>query len=323
MSSPATRLLTLILLLQRRPGRTASDLAEALGVSTRTVHRYLNRLDDMGIPVYSERGPGGGFSLVRGYRMPPLIFTPSEAVAVVLGTGLVEQMWGRLYRDAARSALAKLENVLPDDQRQEAAWARRTLVARGLNRMDFDLLGTALETLREAMYEHKRVEMTYQSPNQPDAVQRSVDPYALVHRWGWWYCLGYCHLRQGVRTFRVDRIESLSLRSETFEWPEDFDPGSYLDEGGAPPAEIEVRLLFSREAAALVRDLRYRWDSVEEREDGQTEITFHTENLESAASWALSFSPLVEVLAPDAVRHKVCELAKGVLQRHDCELVPN
>lgn len=112
------------------------DLAAELGVSVRTMHRYFSMLDEMGIPVYSERGPQGGFSLVRGYRMPPLVLTPEESVSVYLGVGLVEEMWGQLYREAARGALAKLENILPDEQRREAAWARRSLVATGLHRSD-------------------------------------------------------------------------------------------------------------------------------------------------------------------------------------------
>ena len=131
MANTATRLITLIMLLQRRPNQKAAELAEELGVSVRTIHRYMGMLDEMGIPVFSERGPHGGFSLVRGYRMPPLVFTPEEAVALYLGTTLVREMWGEMYRDAAQSALAKLDNVLPDEQRHEVAWARRTLLATG------------------------------------------------------------------------------------------------------------------------------------------------------------------------------------------------
>ncbi len=98
MSNTATRLITLIMLLQRQPNQKAADLAAELGVSVRTLHRYFSMLDEMGIPVYSERGPYGGFSLVKGYRMPPLVFSHEEAVAVYLGASLVEEMWGQLYR---------------------------------------------------------------------------------------------------------------------------------------------------------------------------------------------------------------------------------
>ena len=150
MSNTATRLVTLIMMLQRRPNQKAADLAQELGVSVRTVHRYINMLDDMGIPIYSERGPYGGFSLVRGYKMPPLVFTPEEAVAIYLGTSLVKEMWGRLYREPAHGVLAKLDNVLPDEQRHEVAWAQRSLVATGMHRADFTPLMPVLEKLRRA-----------------------------------------------------------------------------------------------------------------------------------------------------------------------------
>ena len=96
MANTATRLITLIMLLQRQPSQTAAQLAEALAVSVRTVQRYITMLEEIGIPIYAERGPYGGYALVRGYKMPPLIFTPEEAVAVSLGTSLLEEIWGAL-----------------------------------------------------------------------------------------------------------------------------------------------------------------------------------------------------------------------------------
>src|SRR4030042_1077831 len=222
MTQPAPRLITLILLLQNQPNQKASELAEKLGVSVRTLHRYLAMLDEIGIPVYSERGRYGGFALVRGYKMPPLVFTPEEAVAVTLGTGLVEEMWGQLYREASRGALAKLENLLPDEQRSEVAWARRALIATGLNRADLDRLAPDLEKLRRAVRERRTVQITYRSINRPEPVSRPVNRYALVVRWGWGYVVGYCLLRQEMRSFRLDRIESLQLTEDTFQVPAGF-----------------------------------------------------------------------------------------------------
>ncbi len=113
------------MLLQRRPSQKTAELAQELGVSVRSIHRYIAMLDDMGIPVYSQRGPYGGFSLVRSNKIPPLVFNPEEAVAVYLGTSQVGEMWGQLYQDAARGALAKLDNVVPDEQRHEVRQRRR------------------------------------------------------------------------------------------------------------------------------------------------------------------------------------------------------
>ena len=148
MANTATRLITLIMLLQRRPNQKASELAKQLGVTVRTVQRYIAQLDEMGIPIYAERGPYGGYSLVRGYKMPPVVLTPEEAVAICLGTSLVDEMWGELYRDAAQGALAKLDNLLPEEQRQEVAWARRTLLATHMHRTDQTRLSPLLEKLR-------------------------------------------------------------------------------------------------------------------------------------------------------------------------------
>ena len=211
MANTATRLITLIMLLQRRPNQKAADLANELGVSVRSLHRYIGQLEEMGIPIYSVRGPHGGFSLVRGYKMPPLIFTPEEAVAVYLGTSLVGEMWGQLYQDAAQGALAKVDNVLPDAQRQEVAWARRSLIATGMHRSDFVKVAPILDKIRKAMREHRSIDMIYRSRNQPRPLARVFDPYALVYRWGWWYCIGYCHMRTAVRTFRADRIQEIKL----------------------------------------------------------------------------------------------------------------
>jgi len=316
MPNTATRLITLIMLLQRRPNQKAGELAEQLGVSVRTVHRYIVMLDEMGIPVYSERGPHGGFSLVRGYRMPPLVFTPEEAVAVYLGTSLVEEMWGQLYRDAAQGALAKLDNVLPDEQRHEVAWARRTLLATGMHRADWTPLVPLLEKLRRATRERRRVRMVYRGRSQPEPLQRDVDPYALVHRWGWWYVIGHCHLRERMRTFRVDRIIELTLLDETFDVPTDFDIQEYLAAESHPQPQVQVRMRFAPEAALEALDNRAFWETVEERPDGSVVVTFNAPDLEWPLRVALSYGPHAVVLEPDELRCLVSERARAIAAQY-------
>jgi predicted DNA-binding transcriptional regulator YafY len=312
MTQPATRLITLILLLQNQPNQKASELAEKLGISIRTVHRYLAMLDEMGIPVYSERGPYGGFSLVRGYKMPPLVFTPEEAVAVTLGTGLVEEMWGQLYREASRGALAKLENLLPDEQRSEVAWARRALIATGLNRADLDRLAPDLEKLRRAVREHRAVQITYRSINRPEPESRPVNPYALVFRWGWWYVVGYCLLRQEMRSFRLDRIDALLLTGDTFQIPAGFDIHAYLDEEWRSQPQIQVKLRFIPQAAHVALTNRSYWDTLEEQADGAVLVTLKTPDLNWAASSALAYGPLVTVLEPEVLRKMVADWAQAI-----------
>jgi predicted DNA-binding transcriptional regulator YafY len=312
MSTTATRLITLIMLLQRRPNQKAAELADVLNVSVRTVQRYIAMLDEMGIPVYSDRGPHGGYSLVRGYRMPPLVLTPQEAVAIYLGTGLVQQMWGRLYEDAAQGALAKLDNVLPEEQRHEVAWAQRTLVATHMHRADQAPLVPVLEKLRRATRERRRVRMTYRSRGRPGSTERDASPYALVHRWGWWYAVAHCHLRGAVRTFRVDRVIELMLLDETFDVPAAFDVQEYLATEPYTRPDIEVQLRFGPEAALAARDDQAFWDTIAESDDGSTMVAFRVPSLEWAARQVLYYGAQVTVVEPAELARLVREEAQAI-----------
>ena len=312
MANTATRLITLIMLLQRQPNQTAGQLAQALGVSVRTVQRYISMLDEIGIPIYAERGPYGGYALARGYKMPPLIFTPEEAVAISLGTSLLEEVWGRLYREAARGAIAKIENVLPDEQRREVAWARRALVAVGMNWADSNLSMPYVELLRDALHERRRVRILYRGRNQLQAVQRDVDPYRLVHSWGWRYCIGYCHLRQAIRSFRLDRMLDLALLEQRFDEPADFDLQAYLATDPLFQLKIRARLRFGPDSALVALDNRAYWDSFEEQPDGSVVVTFATPDLEAAASVVLRYGFPAVVLEPQELRELVHKRARAV-----------
>jgi len=317
MSNTATRLITLIMLLQRQPGQKADALAAELGVSVRTLHRYMGMLEEMGLPVYSERGPQGGFFLVPGYKMPPLVFTPEKAVVMYLGAGLVEEMWGELYRQAARGALAKRDNVLPDEQRQETGWARRKLIAASLHRSDQETLTPTLNELRMAVREHRVVQMRYQSRGQDAPVTRQLEPYALVHRWGWWYVVGYCQMRGALRTFRVDRIRQIHLLEERFEEPADFDIRVYLADNWQTQPAVRVRMRFAPEFARLTRDDRNDWQSLEEQEDGAVVVSFSTPDLIWAASTVLAYAGSAVVLEPASLRAEVARRARRIIQDHE------
>jgi len=305
------------MLLQRQSNQKAAQLAGKLGVSVRSLHRYMAMLDEMGIPVYSERGPYGGFSLVRGYKMPPLVFTPEEAVAVYLGTSLVGEMWGQLYQDAAQGSLAKLDNVLPDEQREEVAWARRALVATGLHRAGLEDMAPHLEKLRRAVREWRRVSMVYRSSGSTQPQERLLDPYALVLRWGWWYVVGYCHLRQEMRTFRLDRVQELTLTSQVFQPPTDFNVWDYLAAELQAQPQIKARLCFTPQAAHVALDSRAFWEALEEQPDGSIEVTFYAPDLTWAASSTLAYGPIVEVLEPPELRQMVHQWAAAVMKIYD------
>lgn len=236
--------------------------------------------------------------------MPPLVFTPDEAVAIYLGTSQVRQIWGKLYDDAAQGALAKLENVLPDEQRREIDWARRSLIATGMNRADPAELSPYLEILRESTREKLQVEMVYQGSGEVEPSQRRVDPYTLVYRSGWWYLVAFCHLRQAMRTFRIDRIHSLEMKMQTFLLPDDFDVYAYLAKSFQDQPLVKARICFEAHAVHLASGLP-GFESGQELSDGRLEVVLSAPDLEWLASLILSFTTWVTVLEPPELRHMV------------------
>jgi predicted DNA-binding transcriptional regulator YafY len=315
MSNTTTRLITLIMLLQRRPNQSASSLARELGVSVRTIQRYVAMLEEMGIPIYAEHGPHGGYALVRGYKMPPLVFTPEEAVAINLGTRLLEKVWGDLYQEAARGALAKLENVLPDEQRREVDWARQALTASMPLWVDLRSAGH-LEILRDAVRERRQVRLVYRGQGQAQASQRDFDPYVLVHSWGFLYCIGYCRLRQGIRSFRVDRIIDVTLLDETFDELTGFDLQAYLKSEPFFRPSIRAKIYFAPQVASVALDHRVHWESMEERADGSVITTFLAHSLETAVRTFLSYGYPGEVIEPVELRQQLRERAFAIAAQY-------
>jgi predicted DNA-binding transcriptional regulator YafY len=318
MSNVATRLLSIILILQSRGTLKAGELAEELGVSERTVHRYMAMLDELGIPIYSERGPYGGFSLVRGYKLPPLIFTPEEATALYLGAELVKEIWGAAYQDAIVAATAKLDNVLPEDLLQEVEQAQRGLLVTGWLRRDYGPWEPLLAELRRCVARRRQVMAVYQSFRQ-ELTQRAIDPYALALQWGNWYLVGYCHLRGGLRTFRVDRFQHIQPTGQTFEIPPDFSAREYLlrmaDERPASYYRITVR--FEADVAHLVRERREKWQHLAENEDGSVLLTFDASDLGWPCRWVLGYQDRATVLSPPELAAMVRDAARAVAARYD------
>jgi predicted DNA-binding transcriptional regulator YafY len=317
MSSKATRLLSLILLLQSRPNWKAADLATELGVSERTVHRYLVALQEMGIPIYSERGLYGGFSLMRGYRLPPLIFSAEEATVLYMGANLIQEVWGQTYDEAVKTVTAKLDNVLPDDLRTEVARARQSLVVSGLTRIDYRPWGQTLRVLRRCIMDRQPVELHYRSFAQRDATDRVVDPYALAFRWGLWYVVAFCHLRRALRTFRVDRIQTLKPLSGSFAVPDDFSVRDYLTDTMRMEATVRVAVELDASIAPQIREWHSHWMEITDHDDGSITARFDVADLDWVTHWTLQQGPAARAVSPPELIERVQNAARDILRRYD------
>jgi len=315
MTNVATRLLTLIFLLQKRPSWKSAELAAELDVSPRTILRYMGMLDEMGVPIYSERGPNGGFSLVRGYKLPPLIFSAEEATVLYMGANLIREVWGQTYATAVTSVTAKLDNVLPDDLRAEVAEAQQNLVVlAGLTHGDVRPWEQTIHVLRHCISERCCARIVYHGRSRQGETTRSVEPYALALLWGNWYLVGFCRLREEMRTFRLERIREVTALDERFVRPREFAVRDYLQRT-MPQSEPAIRVVvqIAPRAAMAVRERHSDWMELTEHEDGSLTVRFTVAGLGWATGWVLGLGGAAQVLEPPELIDRVCESARAAL----------
>lgn len=242
MYSPTTRLLTVLELLQSHKQISGSEIARRLEVDVRTVRRYIVMLQDMGIPVEGERGPYGSYQLQRGHKLPPLMFTDGEAVALTLGLLAIREFRFPVDVTAVEGALAKTQRVMPAPLLDQTQGVREAITFN-VTPSPAPPPNEFVAPLSIAVHQQRQVRLRYQSYGG-NGSERGFDPYGIVYNEGYWYTVGYCHLRHDLRTFRMDRIVGLDTTTFPFERPRDFDALGYvLKSLSQIPGNLQIEIL--------------------------------------------------------------------------------
>ena len=313
----ASRLLSLLMLLQSRGRVSAQALAEALEVSVRTIHRDIDELSAAGVPVWADRGRLGGFQLQPGWRTRVDGLTAPEAQAMFLG-GLPGPAAELGLGEAMASAQLKLLAALPDGWREDA---RRVSARFHLDPIDWYRGPSAtdhLPAIAQAVWSERRVAMRYES--WKGEVSRRVDPLGLVLKAGIWYLSA--QVGNGVRTYRLSNILDLTLTGEPFARPADFDLAAWWQASTQRfEKELAVDTAQLRVSASGMKALRDLGAAVAQAaeasasapdESGWRRVTIPIESIPHAAAQVLRLGAQAEVLKPAALRRALLERVSAV-----------
>lgn len=300
----AARVLAMLELLQAHRRMTVGDLAGQLGVDERTVRRYAGTLADLGIPVTAERGRYGGYRLSPGFKLPPLMLTDDEAVAVVLGLLAADRLGLTAETPAAASAQAKISRVLPAALADRLAALRSTLgfttrAADGVVKPDTSVL---LE-LGAATRSGARLRIGYRD------AERDIDPYGLVFHSRRWYVVAHDHHSGEIRSFRADRITGTRATGDRFEPPPGFDAVAHLNRQFARMDwQWPVEVLIEADLDTLRRRVPPNVAELFE-EPGGVLMRCRAQSLDGMAQMLAGLGHPFTVLAPAELRSAVLALA--------------
>lgn len=307
----------MVLHLQGRRVVRASELAEHFAITERTVYRDIAALGEAGVPIVGEAGVG--YCLLKGYQLPPVMFTADEATSLFVGGELVKQFTDASLQAPMATALDKLRAVLPRDRQDHVErLTQRTLVYGQTARRSAPeaVAQRWLLPVQQGVVLRRVLRMTYQGREQAEETTRDVEPLGVVFYGGAWYLVAWCRLRKDYRHFRIDRIRRLEVSPVQFEPREGFSFKEHMEKSSAREQTLPVRVWFHRKAQERARRESFATLIEEKARDGGAEFALYAWSLEWMARWLLSFGEQAEALAPAKLRALVRAEAAKIARLH-------
>jgi predicted DNA-binding transcriptional regulator YafY len=310
------RLSAIIIQLQSRKTVRAQDIADRFQISLRTVYRDIRSLEEAGIPIIGEAGIG--YSLMEGYRLPPVMFTREEATAFITAEKLVskltDQANSRTYSSAMDKVRAVLKTVEKDyletiDDKIEVIKSHRGVPTQEQH--------NPLQLILSAIAELSVLELSYFSYYRQEQSNRQVEPVGVFYLDHYWHLIAYCRERAAYRDFRFDRIHEIHTTQEKFEnrHPplKDYLKGQYKD-----IKLFDVVIRIDSEAALHLGEQKYYHGYVSEKQShGDIDMQFMTMSIEGFARWFMTFADYAVVVQPEALKVRVKSLFEAITKNFE------
>lgn len=315
-----SRLTSILTMLMSKSTLTAQDIADKFGISVRTVYRDIRALEDSGVPIIGE--PGNGYSLMEGYKLPPIMFTREEARSIITAEKLLEKLADtKTYQDFA-SVSSKIKSLLKSfDKYYLEGIEENIMVIKNpyvpVEPGRFDQIPSILTSITR----QKIIRLTYYTAHSQERTERDVEPVGIFFSLGQWYMIAYCHLRQSYRNFRVDRILDVTITEKAF--TNDHPSLSrYLEEIARDQRELtKVVIQVDKEALRFLGEQKYYQGFISEVDLGdRVEMTFLSCSVPGFARWVLWFANHVTIVEPQELTEEIRAYLKPLLEKFK---VPN
>ncbi|MBD8347617.1 helix-turn-helix transcriptional regulator [Dysgonomonas sp. HGC4] len=290
------RLSAILIMLQSSSSVKTKHISDRFNISVRTVYRDIKALEDAGIPITGDSRVG--FSLVEGFKLPPLMFTEEEAFSFLAAERLVDRFSDFGFKENYRSGIEKIKAVMRLAERETIDNFSPTI-----DSLDFQFQNPTdsqniLQAVMRQIANRKQIVISYFSYNKQELSNRKIDPIGIFFSMSNWYLIAFCHIKKDYQTFRVNRIKNIIETDNNFE-REHPSFKSLLKTLGDKQDLHEVILEVNKTEYSLIDESKYYQGLIKEKEEGEkVELHFMVFSLERFARWYLSFLDVAKILYP-------------------------
>lgn len=302
------RIVAILIQLQSKKIVKAQELADRFQVSLRTIYRDVRSLESSGVPIISEAGVG--YSIMEGYRLPPVMFTREEASSFIAAEKLMQKFTDKSFGAYYESAMYKVKSVLRGKEKDWMDTLQGQITMHQAEALFNENIPNALEILFESMAEKKQVFVVYQSIEAEKPSERHLEPFGIFHENNYWYVMAYCHFRKDYRQFRTDRLQQIERTTVPFQ----LEHGT-LDDFRRREEEVpktKVKILVDKSIVKYIKNDRKNYGFVsEEIQKEGIEMTFLCHGVEHGfARWYLMFADYATILEPQFLKVKLLEIVE-------------
>ncbi|QTD41893.1 YafY family protein [Sporosarcina sp. Te-1] len=311
-------MLAILWMLRSNQKITAQQISEKLELNIRTVYRYIDALSTSGVPIVSEPGHHGGYSILDHFKETPLFFDAEEQASLIHAANFAENA-GYYGGVALERAISKLGNYV--NEKQESQISRQVSSLDVIKGLRSSPLESSLNELERAVVESVSVKIQYPSKSEAQRTDRLIDPYKILFWNTKWYVIGFCHLRNEPRSFRVDRIESLIVTEHPFNEPEHFSARDFFMKNLLPNlSEERVESVLIQGEPKVLDDLCRHWflsHYVQARDANQAFFLLEQEMINTFVPYLLlPYGTSIRVLAPSSLQKSVIDVLNKLLHFH-------
>ena len=309
------RLHAILTHLQSKKRVTAQEMADRFSISLRTVYRDVKSLDESGVPVIGEAGTG--YTIMEGYRLPPVMFTQEEAGAMLLGSKLAEKFTDGSVKKHFNAALFKIKAVLRSSDKEYVDSLTDHIEILSRQSPASDGSTQYLSAWQQAIVLQKVVDLHYHSGGKEEKTKRHVEPIGLLYYSSAWHLIAWCRLRKGYRDFRLSRMLSVTLKDELFDRKSHPSVQEYIRQNRGAEELQEVVLTFDKKVVRYLHEQKYLNGFVSEEDLGDyVSMKFLTSSIEYFGRWLLIYGNTVSIESPAALRTIMKELSERLLAHY-------